>query len=231
MQASAPCLVVGDTATGKQVGPLIKAPDDVYLHGVYGAAANDRTFIVMGNPVGPPSRDRVLPAPYRPRRHLRKPDPGADAANRGPPGWDRDLPRRHRAGDRACGQSGDGADLLDCDREGAPELVGDGAGSGGGGARGGGAEVAIHCRQGPALVVPTYREAAAICTRAWNNSFDPTPLPWQLESTAARSCCPACLFNQSSRSGLPQLNELRSNFRSKPTTSTTGLLLHMAKRP
>jgi hypothetical protein len=48
MQADTPYLVVGDTATGK-VGTLIKAPDNVYLHGVYGAAANDRTFIVMGN--------------------------------------------------------------------------------------------------------------------------------------------------------------------------------------
>jgi hypothetical protein len=54
MQASSPYLIVGDTATGKQVGPLIKAPDNVYLHGVYGAAANDRTFIVMGNPVWSP---------------------------------------------------------------------------------------------------------------------------------------------------------------------------------
>ena len=55
MQASTPYLVVGDTATGKQVGPLIKAPDDVYLQGVYGATANDRTFIVMGSLVFAPA--------------------------------------------------------------------------------------------------------------------------------------------------------------------------------
>lgn len=60
MQASAPYLVVGDTATGKQVGPLIKAPDDVYLQGVYGAAANDRTFIVMGNLVFAPAAVTVF---------------------------------------------------------------------------------------------------------------------------------------------------------------------------
>jgi hypothetical protein len=60
MQASAPYLVVGDTATGKQVGPLIKAPDDVYLQGVYGAAANDRTFIVMGNLVFAPAAVSVF---------------------------------------------------------------------------------------------------------------------------------------------------------------------------
>jgi hypothetical protein len=48
MQASTPYLVVGDTATGS-VGAVIKAPKDVNLQGVYGATANDRTFIVMGN--------------------------------------------------------------------------------------------------------------------------------------------------------------------------------------
>jgi hypothetical protein len=48
MQASTPYLVVGDTATGS-VGDVIKAPKDVNLQGVYGAAANDRTFILVGN--------------------------------------------------------------------------------------------------------------------------------------------------------------------------------------
>ena len=53
MQASTPYLVVGNTATGS-VGAVIKAPEDVNLQGVYGATANDRTFIVMGNLVLPP---------------------------------------------------------------------------------------------------------------------------------------------------------------------------------
>jgi hypothetical protein len=53
MQASTPYLVVGDTATGS-VGAVIKAPEDVNLQGVYGATANDRTFIVMGNLVFAP---------------------------------------------------------------------------------------------------------------------------------------------------------------------------------
>jgi hypothetical protein len=53
MQASTPYLVVGNTATGK-LGPLIKAPENVYLEGVYGADASDRTFIVAGNRVHAP---------------------------------------------------------------------------------------------------------------------------------------------------------------------------------
>ena len=53
MQADSPYLVVGDTATGKP-GPVIKAPENVNLDGVYGAAANDRTFIVAGNYVHAP---------------------------------------------------------------------------------------------------------------------------------------------------------------------------------
>jgi hypothetical protein len=48
MQASTPYLVVGDTATGS-VGAVIKAPKDTNIQGVYGAAANDRTFILVGN--------------------------------------------------------------------------------------------------------------------------------------------------------------------------------------
>ena len=39
---------MGDTASGKQVG-LIEAPHNVYLEGIYGAAADDRTFIAMGD--------------------------------------------------------------------------------------------------------------------------------------------------------------------------------------
>src|SRR5579862_9449772 len=46
----------------------------------------------------------------------------------------------------------------------------------------------------------------------------------------ARSCCPACVFSQSSRTGLPQLNELRSNLRSKATISTKGNLLDVPPR-
>jgi hypothetical protein len=48
MQADTPYLVVGDTATGKQVAEVAE-PRGVYLEGIYGAAADDRTFIVMGD--------------------------------------------------------------------------------------------------------------------------------------------------------------------------------------
>ena len=51
MQASTPYLVVGDTATGKQVGEVVE-PHGVYLEEIYGAAANDRTFIAMGDRLG-----------------------------------------------------------------------------------------------------------------------------------------------------------------------------------
>jgi hypothetical protein len=53
MQASTPRLVVGDTTTGS-VGAVIKVPEDVNLQGIYGAAANDRTFILVGNLVFAP---------------------------------------------------------------------------------------------------------------------------------------------------------------------------------
>ena len=59
MQADRPYLVVGDTATGKQVGevaPLL----NVDLEGIYGAAADDRTFIVVGDRLfGPPGKGRT----------------------------------------------------------------------------------------------------------------------------------------------------------------------------
>ena len=51
MQASTPYLVVGDTATGKQVGEVVE-PHGVYLEEIYGAAADDRTFIAMGDRLG-----------------------------------------------------------------------------------------------------------------------------------------------------------------------------------
>jgi hypothetical protein len=51
MQADTPYLVVGDTATGKQVG-LLGEPHHVYLEEIYGAAADDRTFIAMGDRLG-----------------------------------------------------------------------------------------------------------------------------------------------------------------------------------
>jgi hypothetical protein len=51
MQASTPYLVVGNTATGKQVGEVVE-PHDVFLEGIYGAAADDRTFIAMGDRLG-----------------------------------------------------------------------------------------------------------------------------------------------------------------------------------
>lgn len=53
MQADAPYVVVGDTASGKQVAE-VGAPHGVYLEEVYGAAADDRTFIAMGDRVGGP---------------------------------------------------------------------------------------------------------------------------------------------------------------------------------
>jgi hypothetical protein len=56
MQASTPYLVVGNTATGKVDAP-IKAPAGLEMSGVYGAAANDRTFIVMGSYVLSPRNE------------------------------------------------------------------------------------------------------------------------------------------------------------------------------
>jgi hypothetical protein len=47
MQADTPYLIVGDTLTG-QVRATVKAPDNVYLTGVYGTADADSTFIVTG---------------------------------------------------------------------------------------------------------------------------------------------------------------------------------------
>lgn len=47
MQADAPYLVVGNTFTGQQVA-MVNAPAGVFLEGVYGAAAADRTFVVTG---------------------------------------------------------------------------------------------------------------------------------------------------------------------------------------
>ena len=57
MQADTPYLVVGDTATGKEVGE-VSAPHDVYLEGIYGAAADDRTFIVLGDRLHGPDGGR-----------------------------------------------------------------------------------------------------------------------------------------------------------------------------
>ncbi len=69
MQASTPYLVVGDTATGKQVGEVVE-PHGVYLEGIYGAAADDRTFIAMGDRLGGRrwGHGGVVPAPHRPGR-------------------------------------------------------------------------------------------------------------------------------------------------------------------
>jgi hypothetical protein len=53
MQASTPYLVVGDTATGRQVGEVVE-PHGEYLEEIYGAAADDRTFIAMGDRLGGP---------------------------------------------------------------------------------------------------------------------------------------------------------------------------------
>jgi hypothetical protein len=51
MQASTPYLVVGDTATGQQVGE-VSEPRGEYLEEIYGGAADDRTFIAMGDRLG-----------------------------------------------------------------------------------------------------------------------------------------------------------------------------------
>jgi len=60
MQADTPYLVVGDTATGKQVGEVAE-PHGVHLEGIYGAAADDRTFIVMGDRLfGPPDEGTAV---------------------------------------------------------------------------------------------------------------------------------------------------------------------------
>ena len=48
MQADTPYLVVGNTYTG-QVVTTVKAPDGVSLDAAYGAAADDRTFVVTGD--------------------------------------------------------------------------------------------------------------------------------------------------------------------------------------
>ena len=48
MQADAPYLVVGNAFTGKAIA-TVKAPAGVALEAVYGAAADDRTFIVTGD--------------------------------------------------------------------------------------------------------------------------------------------------------------------------------------
>jgi hypothetical protein len=53
MQADTPYLVVGETATGKQVGEVAE-PHGVYLEEIYGAAADDTTFIAMGDRLGGP---------------------------------------------------------------------------------------------------------------------------------------------------------------------------------
>jgi len=47
MQADAPYLVVGNTSTGQQVA-MVNAPAGIFLEEVYGAAADDRTFVVTG---------------------------------------------------------------------------------------------------------------------------------------------------------------------------------------
>jgi hypothetical protein len=48
MQASSPYLVVGNTLTGQKIA-TVKAPAGVFLEEVYGAAADDRTFVVTGH--------------------------------------------------------------------------------------------------------------------------------------------------------------------------------------
>jgi hypothetical protein len=48
MQASAPYLVVGNTFTGQRIA-TVNAPAGVFLEEVFGAAADDRTFVVTGH--------------------------------------------------------------------------------------------------------------------------------------------------------------------------------------
>ena len=80
MQADRPYLVVGDTASGKQVGE-VPAPPNVYLEGIYGAAADDRTFIVLGDIIHSPDNAdawyllRIDPGGRTPARLTRVPIP------------------------------------------------------------------------------------------------------------------------------------------------------------
>ena len=74
MQADTPYLVVGDTATGKQVGEVAE-PHGVYLEEIYGAAADDRTFIAMGDRLRGPDEGTAV-------WYLLRIDPGG----RTPPG-------------------------------------------------------------------------------------------------------------------------------------------------
>jgi hypothetical protein len=53
MQADRPYLMVGNTLDGGSEG-IIPSPKGIYLNGVYGAAADDRTFIVTGTRVPAP---------------------------------------------------------------------------------------------------------------------------------------------------------------------------------
>jgi hypothetical protein len=53
IKADRPYLVVGNTRNGGSEG-IIPSPTGVYLNGVYGAAADDRTFIVTGTRVPAP---------------------------------------------------------------------------------------------------------------------------------------------------------------------------------
>jgi hypothetical protein len=69
MQASTPYLVVGNTATGEQVGEVAE-PHGVYLEGIYGAAADDSTFIAMGDRLGGPDAGTI------PVWYLLRIDPG-----------------------------------------------------------------------------------------------------------------------------------------------------------
>ncbi len=69
MQADTPYLVVGDTATGRQVGEVAE-PHGVYLEEIYGAAADDRTFIAMGDRLGGPDGGTAV-------WYLLRVDPGA----------------------------------------------------------------------------------------------------------------------------------------------------------
>ena len=74
MQADTPYLVVGDTASGQQVADVAE-PHGVYLEGIYGAAADDRTFIAMGDRLGGPDRGSAV-------WYLLRVDPGGAAAAR-----------------------------------------------------------------------------------------------------------------------------------------------------
>jgi hypothetical protein len=86
MQADTPYLVVGNTFTGKTIA-TVGAPAGAYLTAVYGAAADDRTFIVTGYRNGPDAGTvwyllRIAPGSAKPARLTPLPVPVRQSPSR-----------------------------------------------------------------------------------------------------------------------------------------------------